>query len=395
MVSGMAGRHPANDTLADLAAEVLPEHDARVIEAHVIGCPRCAQLLADAEGMRQLLRSTDPGPMPEEVWQRIAGALAREATLGSSTGPDRRVPSTEAAAASAGADPWITQEWPVDAGWVPQPAAHLVASDDAPTSQWERFVEAEEEPAGDGFPDGVRLTGTSAASESLSRLRPTRRPSSVRTRRDVRTEGEARGGALMRFAKPAAIAAGVLVLAGVGGMAVVKQMPVGGSSPVAGGGSQPAAGSDAGAYASAILRTGTNYTAADMGTRALALADTARRPVGGASASVAEQAEAGTAAPPSAGGRVAATQPLPVGSASALSGSTPGLTDPGRLEECLEELNAGGHQPIAIDLARYDGREAAIIVLAGRDGGYEVWAVSRSCGRGNAGQLGYVSVPAR
>ncbi|MFN8080168.1 MAG: hypothetical protein U0Q19_11420 [Kineosporiaceae bacterium] len=389
----MAGRHPAHDTLADLAAEVLPEHDARLVEAHVIGCTRCAQLLADAEGMRQLLRSTDPGPMPEEVWQRIASALSREVALGSAPAPSPQpvgpvVPTT-------GGDPWITQEWPVDAGWVPQPGGHQVASDDAPTSQWARFVEADDEPAGDGFPDGVRLAGSAAASESLSRLRPARRSSSLRTRRDVRTEGEGRGGALMRFAKPAAIAAGVIVLAGVGGLAVVKQLPMGGSSAASGGAAPAAEGKDAGAYVAAILQTGTNYTPTDMGPRALALAETARRPVGGASASAAQAAAAGAATSTPTERRVAAGQSLPVDTTSDLASSAPGLTDPGRLEECLEELNAGGHQPIAIDLARYDGREAAIIVLTGRDGGYEVWAVSRSCGRGNAGQLGYVSVPAR
>ena len=68
------------------------------------------------------------------------------------------------------------------------------------------------------------------------------------------------------------------------------------------------------------------------------------------------------------------------------------LRSPPTLQACLAAIDSRGEQPIAVDLARYERREAAIVVLPGRDGGYEVWAVTRTCGPGGDGTLKFAAI---
>jgi hypothetical protein len=78
-------------------------------------------------------------------------------------------------------------------------------------------------------------------------------------------------------------------------------------------------------------------------------------------------------------------------------GASPGvqgqlLRSPKALQACLAAIGAAGVQPVAVDLAKYAGREAAIIVLPADGGGYDVWVVSRDCRPDNDGTIDVVNV---
>ena len=71
----MVTNHPDHDLLADLAADVLPGDVAQPVQQHVMGCRSCASLLAEAEGIRTLLRRGEPEPMPDDVLALLERAL--------------------------------------------------------------------------------------------------------------------------------------------------------------------------------------------------------------------------------------------------------------------------------------------------------------------------------
>jgi hypothetical protein len=69
------------------------------------------------------------------------------------------------------------------------------------------------------------------------------------------------------------------------------------------------------------------------------------------------------------------------------------VTNPSRLAACLKQLGVGADRVVAVDLATFDGREAAILLLLSPEGGgHEVWAVERTCGEGSEGALYYTRV---
>jgi hypothetical protein len=68
------------------------------------------------------------------------------------------------------------------------------------------------------------------------------------------------------------------------------------------------------------------------------------------------------------------------------------LRSPEALQECLNAIGAAKVQPVAVDLARYAGREAAIIVLPVEGGGYDVWVVARDCRAESDGTIDVVPV---
>lgn len=55
------------------------------------------------------------------------------------------------------------------------------------------------------------------------------------------------------------------------------------------------------------------------------------------------------------------------------------LTTPSGLAACLTALNASAARPLLVDLATYNGKPAAVLVLPGTNNGRELWVVSRTC----------------
>jgi hypothetical protein len=382
-------RHPDDDVLADFAAEQLPQEQARDVETHVIDCPSCAQLLADAEQVRRLLHRGDHGPMPDGVWAGIETALAAEsaATAGLASSPptgsfaamnrpddDRAEDRAEDRAdddgvddASARVDVTAGEDAPRD-GRVPVPPPSM-SFEEAPTAAWQRFLD-EPPPPPIAPPVQVRVG------------RVVR--SSIRSRRDVRTENRPAWRRLRERPRLAiaAAAAGVGILA-LGGIGVRSLIGSGSGTSV----TDTIPGSTSGR--SVVTRSGIDYTASTLAKQVPALLAretgapaTAPRPAGGAR--------------PAAGGTPSATAP---GSATASNlasgvGSAKTVADPRQLASCLVGLGESGQAPVAVDLARYQGREAAIIVLQGKAGGHDVWVVARTCHLGAEGELAFKKLPA-
>jgi hypothetical protein len=325
-----AGDHPDADVLADLAAEVLPAPQAEELEAHVRTCSQCAGLLGEAERVRRVLRAADPGPIPADVAARLDAAVAAEWAR---QAPDAAEWARQApdAADTGEADPWPPRRVP-------------------------------DRPPGSGRP--------------LSR--PAR--STQRTRRQVREEerDDARPGRSRRWL---ALAAGVIVVAGLGGL-VAREVGGGPTSGAESAGSAGSAGGTAAAPASTpILATGTDYGPDTLDAQVKALLAKSRV------VALTQPKAADQSAVPSG------ASPAPLRSAGAPAGGQ-SLRDPAALQGCLDAIDAEGVRPVAVDLATYQGREAAILVLPGRDGGYEVWAVARSCRPGADGTLHFAAVRA-
>jgi hypothetical protein len=357
------GPHPDDDLLADLAADVLSVEQARIVEAHVLQCDRCAELLSDAERVRRLLLAGDPGPVPPAVWSRIEAALHAE-TNGSPADrrpapPERSRPAAPPSLAETGA--WDGPD-PLD-----------------DPDRWN----GTRSPTG-GTAGTVR--NVVPATGSLRRLTTSRRD----TRKDRRG-----------LPLPLVIATAAVVAA----FAVVgtAQLLRGGSAASSSGSAALSSGTaqdSRAAAADVLVSSGRNYTARDLArqVRPLLAAGAAKGSAGSteasragaapqprASASPSETVAAGTSQAPSASAR----------SALALA-PDPRATDvrnPQRLAACLAALNASHEPLVAVDLARFQDREAAVLVLRAPAGGYEVFVVERTCAAGNEGTLDFTRLP--
>jgi hypothetical protein len=342
----MPGRHPDDDLLADLAADVLPLEQARAVEAHVLSCDRCASLLSDAERVRGLLLADDAGPVPPEIWNRIEAAL-RSAT-----------PSPSVESSLTGSPP-------------PPPPTRRV--DAAGPSGWEG-ADPLDDPDEWATKTGSRTTEPAERAIAHVRSLPT-------SRRDSRPDRRIRSGPLLVGA-----AAVVVLLLAVGTVRLLQSGRGGAAAAFdssegsAGRSSAPAAPGSV--VAVMIVRSNADYTSVTLAQRARALVTgaTKNRPQGNGESSSASRTPA------------AAPEPLTYASVPP-NPQAQDVTNPQRLAACLTALGASSDTVVAVDLARYQGREAAILVLRA-DSGYEVWVVERTCHAGDEGALAETTIPA-
>jgi hypothetical protein len=370
----MPARHPDDDLLADLAADVLPAGQARAVETHVLACERCAGLLEDAERVRSLLLSGDPGPVPADVWQRIETALAAEArpSRGSTTGLDR---AADTAAFQAFVDAPAAADSVIRLPVSRDPSSPTQSADSLPP-------DAPDDDAGwtddaDPLDDPVRWSGRPVTSG---------RSGGGASRRDARTGAGGRRGYLLLAA------AAVLAVVAVTGS--VKLLARGGASEgaaLSAGAAGTAQSAPASASAEAgpnttgarIVRSGRDYRASTLAAQASALIATK----GGASGAATTGGSASAGPSPKAEGPGLSKVPAP---AVPPDTTADDISNPTRLTACLHELGVAPDRLVAVDLATYEGREAAILLVNAVDGsGHEVWAVERSCGPGAERALKY------
>jgi hypothetical protein len=358
-------RHPDPDDLADLAAEVLDPATADELRAHVGSCDACATLLDDAARVRLLLLADDPGPMPTDVWARIEQALATEALATEAAG-DPPAPSPGRATTSEVAGDRNGAE-----------------VGDAPRKT---VIDVSLSKPDEGVPSD-RMSNDRAPDDRVTDDRPTaklRRPvrSMHPTRRQRREEHGGRWSSMrsnVGLGGTLAVAAGVLVMLGIGGLLLRGMLP--GESPVTQGlfsvdgdddRSAPSAmdGAQAqGAARSMIVSTGTNYQPSKLEGQVHQLVQRVQ---------------------PSAEFRMNDKYD----DSSVLGGEEqrsaqvdppPGAWSSKELAACLAAIDAEDLTPVAVDFARFDGQDVALLVLPSPAGDYEVWAVSRTCSPGADG----------
>jgi hypothetical protein len=64
-----------------------------------------------------------------------------------------------------------------------------------------------------------------------------------------------------------------------------------------------------------------------------------------------------------------------------------------KLTACVARVS-GGHRPRLVDLARYRGQRAVVIMVPGPGGRLEVWAVGAGCSGTASDVLGHAVLPA-
>lgn len=78
--------------------------------------------------------------------------------------------------------------------------------------------------------------------------------------------------------------------------------------------------------------------------------------------------------------------------AAALSGSQGPLTTASGIAECLAAIGAPKVTPLLVDVARFEGHPAAVIVLPTEGGGRDIWVVAPTCRPGADGTTFFTRV---
>jgi len=459
--------HPEDDLLADLAADVLPVEVARQVEAHVMSCTRCSEILSAAEAVSAHLHQTPPDRMPPQVMAQLERSFAavlqgdrREPmsrgrqTSGGAAGKEGvgtgSIPTTSAGS-SSGAVPMRTGPVRHDAsGAGPRPSAPVApqpserpaarsaerstpsepphhgghTSAGPPTSYTVRPLHRPGD-AGQGYPADEPTTLPAPVSDDgpesemtqpvarKRRARPAAPPpetsgmttlmrpvrdrhpgrltrmdstQAVRIRRQAMEEQRADEPSRWPKIRPQLVAAVVLVMVLAGGAITWRVSSLGsGSDDVTAGASSSA---DTPLLAT-VQMTGTQYEKADLKSQINKLVQNTNAGLASAAPTATTTADETTT--------LSAQSAEDSGGTAADGAETSGqngelLTSSQALQACLKAIDQDDAQPVAVDLATYNGQEAALIVLPGTTDGYEVWVVARTCQPGADGTIAVVEV---
>ena len=361
--------HPNHDLLADLAAEVLPDDLAGHVQDHVLSCALCAGLLADAESVRAMLLQVEPEQMPDEILVRLERAMLTA----------RR--EDEAAAAADSSETRTLTRMPLGAEAGRADPGRKIGRSGPAT----------------GRIAASAATGSMATSgPKTSRLSRMSAPAQSARRQAIEEQKADRPSRFARLAPMLKIAAVVLVAVGAGAGALQLRGPGSDATDSAG-----TAASGTAPLVAAVQSTNTDYAKKTLPTQVETLITSSQRLLvqGGDAGASASQGVREAATPAASAPDVAAksldakapTDPKPLVSSAAGQKQGQLLRTPAALQACLTAIGAAGAQPVAVDLARYAGREAAIIVLPADGGGYDVWVVARDCRPGNDGTIDVIN----
>lgn len=329
-------RHIGERTLARFGQGDLSTRRSVRIRAHLTGCARCRELNEDLAGVTTLLAEVQAPPMPEYLSARIHTALAAEAA--------RRAGVT-ATASSAG-------------------------------------------------PETAR-----AGAETDGAAAPTSRPGVRSPRHERRQAHGRRQPRAFRLSSPVALrtmaaAAAAVVLAG-GGYEIATHAGGSGQPRVAvsgpeASGSKRVAGPESRAAGTApqlhyeyagrqdritAVASGTDYAPATLG--AQVGQELRQNPPGGTSRGGSNSLHSSTSSAPVAGSAV-----------------TAGNVPVRMLQGCLTRV-ATGQQVLLVDVARYQGRHATVIVTgASARGPKQVWVVGTGCSAARSDLFTHVSLAA-